>query len=799
MRYFLLFAVLTTAHFTLGQTTFFVKDASTLEPIPFVKVYPSEGSPLISDLDGAFQIDTTATSVQFRASGYRDTLVHVQEGITVFTLAPRFQEIEAVIVYPGENPAHRIIENAIQARKQNDPERNDAFTYESYSKFVFDINRGVLDSVPANTTDTNLIEMKQLFDSQHLFMVENVTTRAFIPPNKDRETVLGYKTSGIHNSLFATFAAEMQLFSFYDEQISILGVSYLNPISPGSTQRYLFILEDTTIVGQDTTYTIAYRPRKNKHFEALTGHLYINTNGFAIERVTASPFRENEISRVTIVQEYQLLGEKKWFPSKLYSQIDFHNLLLYEDIPGSYLQGKGTTYIKNIRLNPAELNAKQLNNITTVVADDASELTPEIWDSLRVYPITSREQHTYIALDSLSKVHGFNKRFDLLTTLMEGKLPLWKFDLDLTRIIDFNEYEGYRFGAGMETSKRLFDPIQIGGYYAWATRDKASKFGGYSRIHFSRKKGIRLDLKYQEDVVERGGTKFRTPTMSFFSNNYLSHFFLENMDRQRIAELLFSFRIQQNFHVTLFGNYQRMWFTDGYTYLPTDKNLSTPLTQTDFAETGLEIQWNIREKSMLLDNQLFPKGTKYPKLKLQAIRGWKDVYESEFDYYRLRMDVSHDLPVRGAGRLQWTLSASQTFGDVPLTIMQRATGTGKNWLISVPNSFETMNASGFYSERQLALFTRFLFSSFKTKAKWNEPQIGVHHAIGYGDFPNKTLHSVSFRSMDQGYYEGGLLLNNLFVSGVSGFGIGAFYHYGVYSSADWTQNIMFKFSLSFVM
>lgn len=799
MRGLLIIAFLWIASCALGQMTYFVKDASTQEPIPFVKVYPSEGAPLISDLDGAFQVDSTVTTIQFRAHGYHDTLVHIEEGKPVFMLTPRFQEIEAVVVYPGENPAHRIIENTIRARKQNDPERNDTFTYESYSKFVFDINRGVLDSVPANTTDSNLIEIKQLFDAQHLFMVENATTRAFIPPNKDRETVHGYKTSGIHNPLFATFAAELQLFSFYDEQITLLGTPYVNPISPGATQRYLFILEDTTIVGHDTTYTISYRPRKNKHFEALTGHLYINTNGFAIERVTASPFRENEITRVTIVQEYQLLDGKKWFPSKLNSQIDFHNLFLYEDLPGSYVQGKGTTYIKNIRLNPADLTAKEFNNITTVVADDASELTPEIWDSLRVYPITSLEEQTYIALDSLSEVHGFNRRFNLLTTLMEGKLPLWKLDIDLGRIIDFNEYEGYRFGVGMETSKRLFDPVQIGGYYAWATRDKASKFGGYSRIYFSRKKGIRLDLRYQEDVLERGGTRYRVPTTSFFSTNYLSHFFLENMDRQRIGELLFSFRIQQNFHVTLFGNYQRMWFTDNYSFSPTNNGLSTPLTQTDLAETGLEIQWNIREKSMLLNNQLLPKGTRYPKLKIRAVRGWKGVFESEFEYYRLRMDLSQDLPVRGAGRLQWTLSASQTIGDVPLTLMQRPTGTGINWLISVPNSFETMDPSRFYHERQVALFTRFLFSSFKTKAKWNEPQIGLHHAIGYGDFPNKPLHSVSFQSMDQGYYEGGLLFNNLLVSNITGVGIGAFYHYGAYSAADWTKNIMFKFSLSFVM
>jgi hypothetical protein len=88
------------------------------------------------------------------------------------------------------------------------------------------------------------------------------------------------------------------------------------------------------------------------------------------------------------------------------------------------------------------------------------------------------------------------------------------------------------------------------------------------------------------------------------------------------------------------------------------------------------------------------------------------------------------------------------------------------------------------------------FNAFKTKAKWNEPQIGLHHAIGYGELADKSLHSVSLRSMDKGFYEAGAYLNNIFTNGVSGIGIGGFYRYGYYADGDWKKNIVPKICLT---
>lgn len=200
---------------------------------------------------------------------------------------------------------------------------------------------------------------------------------------------------------------------------------------------------------------------------------------------------------------------------------------------------------------------------------------------------------------------------------------------------------------------------------------------------------------------------------------------------------------------------------------------------------------------MLVGEQRISKGTVYPKIKIRAAKGLSGIYNSSFDYYRFNIELTQSFPILAAGRFNWSLTAGQTIGDVPLFLQQMANATGKAWNISVKNSFETMNPGEFYNSKQVGLFTRMDFTSIKTKAKWNEPQICLHHAIGYGEMPEKKYHSTDFRSMDKGYYEGGLILNGVITSGVTSLGIGGFYRYGYYSNSDWKKNIVPKISIAF--
>jgi hypothetical protein len=56
--------------------------------------------------------------------------------------------------------------------------------------------------------------------------------------------------------------------------------------------------------------------------------------------------------------------------------------------------------------------------------------------------------------------------------------------------------------------------------------------------------------------------------------------------------------------------------------------------------------------------------------------------------------------------------------------------------------------------------------------------------------------NIPVRSLEKGYYESGLLLNNLYRHFFTGYGIGVFYRYGPYSFDKSIDNFSFKFTFN---
>jgi len=788
----LLFLATLSAFFATAQKNYQIQELGTDAPIPFVKVIPNVGNPFLSDLDGYIQLNPSVTSVQLNYSHFEDTTIILSEVQgNVLYMKYGEQEVEEVVVVAGENPAHRIMRKVIDRRKINHPLKNDAFTYKSYSKFKFDWNPDAINEIPDSTQDSMLMYLRESYAKQHIFMMESTSKRSFIPPYRDKEEILAYKVSGISDPMFSTFANSFQSFSFYENQFNLFGNDYVNPIARGGINRYLFILEDTTVVNNDTTFTIFYRPRLGKTFRGMTGHLYINTNGFAVEKVVAEPYNDSTGITLRIIQEYNLIDGKKWFPSKLTTEVDLRSLTLIPDMESAYVIGRGSSYIEDVKINP-EIDKRGLNdNIAVQTAEGAGELNEDEWEQYRKYSITDKETETYRIVDSLGEVMNFDRFLTILKVLSDGKIPLGKnINLDLQRLITFRNYEGYRLGAGLETSQQLMKNFQIGGYFGWGTRDKEWKYGGHATVHLNKRRGIRLDFRYQKDLLERGGVSFHENN-PLISNDLYRQFYISQMDRQRLGEMVFSWDIKSNIEMKLIGNYQRIWFTQGYQYA------NLPDDDFDVAESGIELTWNILEKSMMIGDRKVSLGKKYPQIRVKAMRGWKGIAESDLDYLRLNAEVSHITRVGTIGKFHWKIAAMKVIGDVPLAFAHNGNGTNQFWNVSVPNTFETMQSGSFYTTEQANLFTRFTFRAIKTKATWNEPKFGLHHAIGFGNFTNREAHQWTFETMDKGYYEAGFIFDGILTSNFTSIGLAAFYTYGFYADPDWKKNIIPKLSLSF--
>lgn len=196
---------------------------------------------------------------------------------------------------------------------------------------------------------------------------------------------------------------------------------------------------------------------------------------------------------------------KKWFPYKLSTELIAPGLTLNSKLKDSYLVGKGSTYIDKVVLD-ADLKDQRFNAVFVETAPDANKKDSTHWDAKRKYDLDSKDLRTYTVIDSVSKEENLEGKLKTLQSLLQGKIPLGYFQADILRLVNFRDYEGFRLGIGLETSDKLSTRFRVGGYFAYGFKDKMWKYGGYGKVTLFPKYFLDFEARYQQDIVERGGT-----------------------------------------------------------------------------------------------------------------------------------------------------------------------------------------------------------------------------------------------------------------------------------------------------
>jgi hypothetical protein len=279
---------------------------------------------------------------------------------------------------------------------------------------------------------------------------------------------------------------------------------------------------------------------------------------------------------------------------------------------------------------------------------------------------------------------------------------------------------------------------------------------------------------------------------SLSASNLIQSIYLLNFDQQEAFEVSLRASLKPNFLTILSAQHQRISYLDDYQHVVNNAWTNAVAVTS----TSLEIQWQFREKVMQLGNSRVSLGSKFPKLKAKFTQSLPEQTSENIAFSKLVASISHSIPIRGAGKFTYTLEGSKVWGTAPLAFQYVAPGSGKMGWISIPTTFETVFPATFFASEQVSLFTRFALNPWKTKVKWFQPQLAFHHAVGLGNLREANTHLPLVNDMRKGYYEGGIILDRLFVSSFTGIGIGLFTPYGAYAFPQLEKNLLVKFSLS---
>lgn len=779
-----------------------VWDAETGRPLAFVNIVANEQKVgTASDIDGKFLIRSSEEIVSLRFSyvGYEPLIYNVsgQADNLKIRLKRSTVELQEVVIVAGENPAHRIIRKVIENRDRNDPEKLSSFAYTSYDIMTFTVDTLDLISAEEASKDSSEIRLREYIQEKDFFLMETVSERKFLAPDRNHEKVLATRISGFKDPVFLFLSSQLQSTSFYKELIRISDKNYINPISKGSLGRYSFIIEDTTYTAnRDSVFIISFKPRPNTNFDGLTGVLSINSNGWAIQNVIAEPMLNDQGLTIRIQQMYELIDGKQWFPVQLNTDIAFNNVRVNQYVP----IGRGKSYIKDIELNP-ELVKRQFNQISIEMDPNAGDRKEEFWYEYRGDSLSDRARKTYEYIDSLGNEANLDRIATTFKALINSRLPLGKVDIDLTRLIHYNRYEGFYLGLGLLTNRRFSQTVELGGFWGYGFGDKSAKYGGDVGITLDRYREIKLKLGYYDYVTETGGVSFFDDKNNVFTPAAFRDFFINRMDKTRRMQGAFSFRALRyatmNFQIANeikipVNNYQ-------FNVADPAPNDVANLNEFTFTEVSAGFRFAFKEKFLEMPDSRISMGTKYPVLRFSYTRGLDNLLDGQFSYNKFDLKIESRRYFKYFGESRLNIMAGLVDQPIPYTNLYNGRGAFRQFSIYAQDAFVTQGVNEFIADRYLYAFYTHNFGNLLYRAKKFSPELALAANFGIGALSSPEFHkNVEFNVMDQIYCESGLMINRLLrIPGFYNLGAGVFYRFGYYHLPAFSDNFTYRLTLNF--
>lgn len=784
-----------------------VIDASNKQPIPFVFIgIENSHKGTTADVDGNFKlkIDSTIKQLTVQIIGYEKLKINLSEADLskpiIIKLNSLDVKLDEIVVTPKENPANELIRRLIKNKNKLDPRNLPFYSCETYGKTYFTISDQKGNEFYYNDDTSKFNKEKKLLEKQYLFFIESTSEKKYIYKNIQQEKIIASRVSGFKSAPFASLASQLQSFTFFDNNIDVLDIKYVNPIQKGTFKRYRFDITDTIIQETDTTILISFNPRKNINFKALKGTIYLNKNNYALANVIAEPALSTDNNSVKIQQQYTKVNDKQWFPTQLVTEILFNSVNANADKASDprIMKCVSKLYVSNVNLD-STISIKN-KNIEVINEKGFDKKSDEYWTNIRKDSLNTKEKNTYQVIDSIGKAEKFEAKMKLVKILSTGQIPIGFVSLDIRKILKANDYEGIRLGAGLMTNDALTKWASIGGYAGYGFGDKAWKYGGFAQINFNESKTINLKAEMARDLSETANTTFLGENTSVISTQNIRNYLVGMMDKTSYGKVSFNTPINHFIQSSVYAQVIQRQSRSGYGH---PENLyNDEIYNFTTNEAGVQLRIWPFEKFTESFVGLMSLGSKWPCFYLNYSRSIPVTiqdYTNTFNFEKIDIRINHRIPFKVRGYINYQIQAGKVFGDVPYSFQFNNNGSRINkYYISAENSFETMYFNEFISTEYAALFTTFNTGKFFKYNKYSNPEFEFVHNVGYGRLQNaEKLTFIKLDEINKLYTEAGLRIKNLYKNGISTFGVGAFYRYGNYSLTEFKYNFAFKFVLGF--
>ena len=673
-----------------AQITGTVKDEKGA-PLPYVNIYTQDGAKgTTTNEEGIYELKVSEPGnyrLVYQFLGYKTLKKEVQaEDLPIsidVVLKAESTSLDEVTVESGENPANRIIRNAIAKREENS-QKLEAFTADFYSRGLWRIK-----NAPEKILGQDVGDLGGGLDSTRsgiVYLSETISKIAFQKPDDFKEKIIASKVSGDDNG-FSLNSAQEAYFSFYENTLEI-NSEMVSPIAEYAFNYYRYELEGTFFDDWGNMVNKVRVTPKRENDRVFSGFIYIVEDLWQIYGVelstTGQAVQVPPIEELVFRQNYKFSEQNNLY-IQISQSVDFSFKIF-----GFGGDGRFTAVYSNYNFTPdftEETFGREILNFE----EQANKKDSLYWQKNRPVPLTGEEISDYVRKDSIQEIRDTKKYKDSVDTV-RNKFGLtdilfgysysnsWKhrsFNISppITGI-GFNTVQGWntdvtvsyrqRTGENERNYWRVFSNIDYG-----LSEDRfrfsggfEKKFNNFEKPFLSIKGGTKAEQINDREPIS---PLLNSVTTIFFERNYMKLY------EKSFASIGYGQDVFPG--IRLFGEMgweNRKPLTNHTDHVIIDwedreYTSNNPLEPQNFGSLPFE-EHSVFKSKLFADitfeqkYMTYPDGrynvsnSKYPKLKLAWEKGFGGS-ESRYNYDQFKVQVRQDLGLGNKGQLSYLANA----------------------------------------------------------------------------------------------------------------------------------------------
>jgi len=663
MKYFILniFILLTSEAVLAGTITGLVTDLDE-NPLPFATVFvkgTSHGT--ATNPEGYFEIELEngEYDLVFQYVGFKkhtlSVLVTNEPLVLKVTLFPDQIELsEVVISADAEDPAYRIIRNAIAKRKYHLDQVKD-YICNAYTKGIFRMTEApdIMFGDTLNSENDSIIGIFYLSESESVI--------SFQAPGKMKEEMISSKVSGDDRGFSFNFISFF-LMNFYKAKIAIpidrSDRGFISPIANNALFYYKYQLEGTFMDGDYRVNKIRVIPKRNID-PVFSGHIYIIEELWSIHSLDLLIGKDAQIDfidSIRISKSRIPLSDTLWMG--LSQKLQFYFSL---NFLGKKFKGNGVFH-SQFTDYAFHNNFEQgyFNNEIIRIDPGANQKDSAYWEDSRPIPLTGEEVRNYHKEDSIAEANRIKQD----TTPSKWPKPKWSMLMDgysyyskkdsirysinsPLSTIQFNTVQGWNFHFDLGFSKRFRNNhrLSINQKIGYGFSDKTWFYDLRTGYNYNRDRFARIALHAGTKPVQYNSSNPISPLLNTLYTllaeyNYMKLYRKNYIYASHFSELTNGVYLHINVeyadrHALVNSTSQKWVNKDNRDY--TSNNPQEPLDDTPafernqafiFGTTLRLVPWqkyiSIPEKQVL--------GSKWPTISLTYKKAIKNIFGSDMDW-----------------------------------------------------------------------------------------------------------------------------------------------------------------------